>query len=34
MRLPAWIVRLSVTAALVSGSAFCAGWKWDRLPLG
>jgi hypothetical protein len=31
MRLPAWIVRISMTAALIAGSAFCAGWKWDRL---
>jgi hypothetical protein len=32
MRLSAWIIRLSVTAALVAGSAVNAGWKWDRLP--
>jgi hypothetical protein len=32
MRFSAWIVRVSVTAALVAGSAFGAGWKWDRLP--
>jgi hypothetical protein len=32
MRFTAWIVRMSVTAALVAGSAFGAGWKWDRLP--
>jgi hypothetical protein len=32
MRFPAWIVRISVTAALIAGSAVCAGWKWDRLP--
>lgn len=32
MRFSAWIIRMSVTAALVAGSAFGAGWKWDRLP--
>jgi hypothetical protein len=32
MRFPVWIVRMSVTAALVAGSALCAGWKWDRIP--
>jgi hypothetical protein len=32
MRLPAWIVRISMTAALIVGSAVCAGWKWDRFP--
>jgi hypothetical protein len=31
MRFSAWIVRISVTAALVAGSAFGAGWKWDRV---
>jgi hypothetical protein len=31
MRFAAFIVRLSVTGALIAGSAVCAGWKWDRL---
>ena len=31
MRFSVWIVRMSVTAALVAGTAFGAGWKWDRL---
>jgi hypothetical protein len=32
MNLYRWLVRFSVTAALIAGSAVCAGWKWDHLP--
>jgi hypothetical protein len=32
MHLPVWLMRLSVSVALVLTSAVCAGWKWDRLP--
>jgi hypothetical protein len=31
MRLYAYITRMSFLAALVLGSAFCGGWKWDSL---
>jgi hypothetical protein len=29
MHLPAWLMRISISAALVLASAVCAGWKWD-----
>jgi hypothetical protein len=29
MHLPAWLMRVTISAALVLGSAFCGGWKWD-----
>jgi hypothetical protein len=29
MHFPGWLVRLSVSAALIFGSAVCAGWKWE-----
>jgi hypothetical protein len=32
MRPYAWIVRLTVFAALVLGSGLGGGWKWDSLP--
>jgi hypothetical protein len=32
MHLPHWLTRISMSAALILGSAVCAGWKWDRLP--
>jgi hypothetical protein len=31
MHLPVWLVRLSVSAALVLASAVGAGWKWDKI---
>jgi hypothetical protein len=31
MRIHHWLVRLGMTAALITGSAVCAGWKWDNL---
>jgi hypothetical protein len=32
MRLPQRLVRLTMSAALIAGSALCGGWKWDFLP--
>lgn len=32
MHLPRWLVRISMSAALILGSGVCAGWKWDSLP--
>jgi hypothetical protein len=29
MNLPSWLVRFSMSATLVVGSAMCAGWKWE-----
>jgi hypothetical protein len=32
MPLSRWLVRISMTAALITASAVCGGWKWDHLP--
>ncbi len=32
MHLPGWLVRFGMSAALIFGSAVCAGWKWDSFP--
>jgi hypothetical protein len=32
MHLPRWLVGISMSAALILGSAFCGGWKWELLP--
>ncbi len=32
MTFPGWIVRLSIVAALIAGSALGGGWKWENLP--
>jgi hypothetical protein len=32
MHLPSWLIRLSMSAALLLGSAFCGGWKWENFP--
>jgi hypothetical protein len=29
MNLRGWLMRFGVSAALVFGSAVCAGWKWE-----
>lgn len=31
MRLPSWLIRFSMPAALILGSALCAGWKWESV---
>ena len=31
MRAYTFVIRLSVLACLVAGSALMAGWKWDQL---
>ena len=33
MHLPRWLVHLTMVATLISGSALCAGWKWELVPL-
>ena len=29
MHFRSWLVRFSMPAALLLGSAFCGGWKWE-----
>jgi hypothetical protein len=31
MHLTRWLFRFSMPAALLLGSAFCGGWKWELL---
>jgi len=31
MYLSRWLVHFTVAATLISGSALCAGWKWELL---
>ena len=32
MTVTGWIVRMSIAAALIAGSAFGGGWKWEHFP--
>jgi hypothetical protein len=32
MHLNRWLIRFSMSAALLLGSAFCGGWKWEIFP--
>jgi hypothetical protein len=31
MHLPRWLVPFSMSAALLLGSVFCGGWKWEGI---
>jgi hypothetical protein len=32
MHLNRWLMRFGMSAALLLGSVFCGGWKWEAFP--